>query len=93
MENKRLIPYSVYIPADLHIRLKKSAKHRQASSMVRDALQMFLDGNDAFRSGYNKGIKEAAKVVFECPEAQMVAVKGKDIGAYLCEQIQMLEMK
>jgi hypothetical protein len=29
-------------------------------------------------------------VVYECPEAQLVAVKGKDIGVYLKEQIELL---
>jgi hypothetical protein len=67
------------------------AKNRQASGMVRDAVVMMLDGNDAFISGYKKGIRDAAKVVYECEEAQMVAVKGKDIGAILTERIQELE--
>lgn len=59
--------------------------------MVRDAIRMIIDGNDAYQAGYRKGLEDASKVVFECPEAQMVAVKGKDIGAYLCEQIKSLE--
>jgi hypothetical protein len=54
---------------------------------------MALDGNDAFTSGYNKAIKDAAKVVYDSPEAQMIAVKGKDLGAILNDQIQALEIK
>jgi predicted transcriptional regulator len=88
---KRLVPYSVYIPKELHTKLKRVAKARKASSMVRDAIRMIIDGNDAYQAGYRKGLEDASKVVFECPEAQMVAVKGKDIGAYLCEQIKSLE--
>lgn len=88
---KRLVPYSLYIPKELHTKLKKAAKARKASSMVRDAIRMIIDGNDAYQAGYRKGLEDAAKVVFECPEAQMVAVKGKDIGAYLCDQIKSLE--
>ena len=90
---KKLVPYSLYIPADLHRKLKKAAKQRMASQLVRDGIQVILDGNDQFKSGYNKAIRDAAKVVYSCPEAQMVAVKGKDIGAFLKEQIELLEMK
>jgi len=87
---KRLVPYSVYIPRELHNRIKQLAKKRQASSMIRDAIQMLLEGNDAYRAGYRKGIEDAAKVVYDCPEAQMVAVKGRDVGALLKEQIEAL---
>lgn len=93
MEKKKLVPYSVHIPADCHARLKEVAKDRKASSMVRDAIIMILDGSDAYKSGYNAAVKEAAKVVFDCEEAQMVAVKGRDLGAILTERIQTLEMK
>jgi hypothetical protein len=90
---KRLVPYSVYLPADLHAKLTKAAKSRKASSIVRDAIRMIIDDNDAYKAGYKKGIDDASKVIFECPEAQMVAVKGKDMGAYLSDQIKMLVLK
>lgn len=88
---KRLVPYSVYIPKELHTKLKRVAKARKASSMVRDAIRMIIEGNDAYQAGYRKGLEDAAKVVYDCPEAQMVAIKGRDIGAYLCDQIKSLE--
>lgn len=90
MDKQRLIPYSVYLPADLHAQLKEQAKDRQASRLIRDAITMILAGSDTFRSGYIKGLKDAANVVYECPEAQMVAVKGKDLGAILTERIMEL---
>jgi predicted transcriptional regulator len=93
MDTKKLIPYSVYIPDDLYQKLKLLAKERKASVLIRDAISMALDGNDAFTSGYNKGIKDAAKIVYENPEAQMIAVKGKDLGSILTDQIYALEMK
>jgi hypothetical protein len=76
-----------------HKRLKALAKARQASALIRDAIVMMLDGNDLFKSGYNKGIRDAAKVVYDCKEAQMVAVHKRDVGVILTEQIQLLEMK
>ena len=93
MEQKKLGPYSVYLPVEQFDKLKAAAKDRKAASIVRDAIAMMLDGTDLFTSGYNKGIKDAAKVVYDCEEAQMIAIKGKDLGALLAEKIDLLEMK
>jgi hypothetical protein len=93
METKKLVPYSVYLPVEQFDKLKAAAKDRKAASIVRDAIAMMLDGNDLFTSGYNKGIKDAAKVVYDCEEAQMIAIKGKDLGALLAEKIDLLETK
>ena len=93
MEQKKLVPYSVYLPVEQFDKLKAAAKDRKAASIVRDAIAMMLDGNDLFTSGYNKGIKDAAKVVYDCEEAQMIAIKGKDLGALLAEKIDLLEVK
>lgn len=90
---RKLVPYSVYIPIGYHTKLKRLAKERKASALIRDAIQMILDGQDAYHAGYNKGIREAAKVVYDCEEAQMVAIKGKDMGAVLTERIKDLEIK
>lgn len=93
MERKKLVPYSFYLPSDLHEQLKQIAKERRASSMIRDAIRMILDGNETYISGYNNGIREAAQVVYDCEEAQMVAVKGRDLGAILTDRIKALEKK
>ena len=90
---KKMIPFSLYLPVEHHQKLKEVAKDRKASALVRDAITMLVDGNDAFKAGYNKAVRDAAKVVYDCQEAQMVAVKGRDLGAILTEQIQLLEMK
>lgn len=90
METKKLIPYSVYLPEKHVSILKELAKERKAASMVRDAVALLIEGNDAFNSGYNKGIKDAAKVVYECPEAQMVSIKGKNMSTFLSGQIKEL---
>jgi predicted DNA-binding protein len=93
METKKLIPYSVYLPVDMHSKLKELAKDRKAAGIVRDAITMILEGNDEYTSGYNKAIKDAAKIVYENEHAQMIAIKGKDLGAILTEQIDLLEIK
>lgn len=87
---KKLVPYSLYLPPELHRKLKKAAKYRQASSMVRDAIGMIIDGSTQYEAGYKKGLKDAAKIVYDNKEAQMIAVKGKDLGSILTEQIESL---
>lgn len=87
MVERKLRPYSVYISEHHYKQLRIAAKSRQAAALVRSAIEMVLDGKDAYTAGYNKGLEDAGKVVFDCPEAQMVAVKGKDIGLYLSENI------
>jgi hypothetical protein len=93
MDTKKLIPYSVYIPDSLYKKLKLLAKDRKASVLIRDAISMALDGNDAYTSGYNKAVKDASNVIYNNPEAQMIAIKGKDLGSILTEQIELLEIK
>jgi predicted transcriptional regulator len=93
MDTKKLVPYSVYLPVDLYKQLKEAAKERKASVLIREAISMILTGKNLFDSGYNKGLKDAAKVVYDCEEAQMIAIKGKDLGAILAEKIDLLEIK
>jgi hypothetical protein len=86
----KLVSYSVFIPEEHYKKLKEAARSRGAAALVRDGLSIILDNKEVFDAGYEKGIKDAAQVVYECPEAQLVAVKGRDIGVYLSEQIEML---
>lgn len=90
MATKRMIPYSVYIPVQYHDRLKAAAKERKASSLVRDALMLILDGGDVYNTAYNKGLDDAAQVVYDNREAQMIAVNRKDLASILADQIDML---
>jgi hypothetical protein len=93
MESKKLVPYSVYIPQEYYLKLKAAAKERRASVLIRDAIMMLCDNQDSYKLGYNRGVADAAKVVYDCEEAQMIAVKGKDLGAILAEKIDLLETK
>jgi len=91
MSTKKLIPYSVYIPEEYHNKLKEAAKQRKASSLVRDALIMIMDGGDIYKSGYNKALADAAQVIYDCKEAQMIAVNRRDLGVVLAEKIDALK--
>jgi hypothetical protein len=52
-----------------------------------------VDGTDVFNTGYNKGIQDAAKIIYNCQEAQMIAIKGRDMGDVLSELIEELVKK
>lgn len=90
---KRLIPYSVYLPADTHARLKKAGKSRQASTLVRNAIAMILDGSDTYKTGYKAGLHDAAHIVSNNAQAKMLRVENKDLGQLLYKQILALEPK
>jgi hypothetical protein len=72
-------------------KIKHLAKERKASSMVRDAIVMALDGNDEFKSGYNKGVRDAIKIVDACKDIEMIAIRGKYLNDLLAEQLSGLE--
>jgi len=88
---KKLMPYSVYLPMEYYDKIKHLAKERKASGLVRDAIVMALDGNDEFKSGYNKGVRDAIKIVDACKDIEMIAIRGKYLNDLLAEQISGLE--
>ena len=45
---KRMIPYAVHLPEDIYNKMKEAAKERRASSIVRDAIIMLLEGENVF---------------------------------------------
>lgn len=90
---KRMIPYSVYLPAELYSKLKKAGKNRQASTIVRQAIGMLLDDSNAFNAGYKKALSDAASIVGNNPSARMLIVEGQDLGTMMSKQILALETK
>ena len=80
MEKLKKIPYSVYLPPELHAKLTEVAQRRKASEMVRNAITMIIDGHDAYDSGYNQGLKDAIEVIQECKETYIVVVSGVDMS-------------
>jgi len=87
---KNLVPYSVYLPVEYHEKIKELAKQRKASSTVRDAICMILDGNDSYNAGYSKALKDAIKVIDSTKEIEHIAVKGKYLNDLLADQLKQL---
>jgi hypothetical protein len=83
----------VYLPAEHHKKLKAVAEKRKASELIRNAIQMILDGNDAYKSGYNAGLQDAIDVVQNCKETYIIIVNGVDMATYLSASIELLEKK
>lgn len=88
METKRLIPYSVHLSEEVYLALKAKAKSRQASSLVRDAITMILEGNDQFNSGYNKGIRDAMDVIHKDPHASIISIEDQRLADRLIDQLE-----
>ncbi len=85
-----LVPYSVYLPIEYHEKIKELAKERKASSTVRDAICMILDGDDSFKAGYNKAIRDAVKQIDACKDIEHIAVRGKYLSDILADQLKEL---
>lgn len=88
---KNLVPYSVYLPVEYYEKIKELAKQRKASSTVRDAICMIIDGDDKFAAGYNKALKDAIKTIDACKEIEHIAVRGKYLADVLADQIKQLK--
>ena len=93
METKRLIPYSVHLPDDIYAKLKAAAGERKASALVRDAITMIVSGTTPFNSGYNKGLKDASKVIQTDPTVKGLVINGIKVGATLADKIDKLTIK
>jgi len=87
----KLTPYTVYLPEEHYDKIREYAKKREASSVVRDAICSFIDGNDKFLAGYNKAIRDATKKVTAHPELKNIAIKSKAVSTMVAEVLSEME--
>lgn len=87
---KNLVPYSVYLPVEYHEKIKELAKQRKASSTVRDAICMVIDGDDKVRAGYKKALKDVIKIIDDIKEIEHIAVRGKYLNDLIAERVNQL---
>lgn len=90
MEAKRLIPYSVHLDEWIIKELRKKAKSRQASSLIRDAVSAVLKGHDNYAGGYNSGVLAAISMVENDVLANKISFEGKTISKHLADQLKEL---
>ena len=85
---KKLVPYNLYLYSDQVERLKKMAKERKASTVIRDAVYMVLDGKDQYAAGYNRGLADALAAVKDVEEFKiLLSINGKNVSKSLVEKI------
>jgi len=89
-DGKRLIPYSLYLPEYTYLQLKAKAKNRQASSMVRDAVTMILDGNDQFTAGYKQAVTDILRVIDANRTLNAIAYDGLCMAEMISDEIKDL---
>lgn len=90
MESKRLIPYSVHLPAEIYFKLKEAAGNRKASSLVRDAITLIVEGDDEFNGGYNKGVRDAIALIKEEQWCTTIGISGQSIAEYIEDLLEPL---
>lgn len=88
---KRLIPYSVHLPEELHIALREHAQNRKASSLVRDAITSMLKGGKPFDSGYNQAIRDVVKLIGKHDQANAISWHEVTIADDLVAEIEELQ--
>jgi len=91
MTDKKLVPYNLYLYTEHVDKLKKMAGQRKASSLVRDAVSMMLDGKDEYSAGYNRALKDAISAINSCKEIEHIAVRGKCLANILADSINAME--
>lgn len=90
MEDNRLIPYSVHLRKDIYDKLKQAAGQRKASGLVRDAITMLVEGDDAFNSGYNKGIRDAIEQIYEDDIASRIHFDDEVISNRIVAKLELM---
>lgn len=83
MENRKLIPYSVHLPPDIHAKLKEAAGARKASGLVRDAITLIIEGDDEFNGGYNKAVRDVVSLLHEDQWCTSLGIEGQSLAYYL----------
>lgn len=86
-DGKRMIPYSVHLSESTYTALKEHAKHRQASTLVRNAIDMILSKEDPFNAGYNQALRDVIKTIKAHKLANDLVFAGESIGDTLVTAI------
>lgn len=88
--SKRLVPYSLYLSEDTYNRLKSKAKNRQASSMVRDAINMLLDGDEQYTAGYKQAMKNVMRVIESNKLLNAIGYDGETLAKNIYKELSII---
>ena len=90
MEDNRLVPYSVHLKREVYDKLKLAAGQRKASALVRDAINMIVEGDDEFNGGYKKGIRDAMNLIENDLIASRLSIDDTTVSLHLCNQLETM---
>jgi len=91
MARENLVPVSFYLPKELYDKLKIAGANRKQSMLIRNAIQMIIDGNTTYNSGYNQAVKDAVEIVLLNEDAMTISVMDKKIGIKIADDLKTLE--
>jgi hypothetical protein len=91
MARENLVPISFYLPKELHDKLKIAGANRKQSMLIRNAIQMIIDNNSSFNSGYNQGLKDTIEVITSNEDAMTISISNRTIGMTIIDDIKTLE--
>jgi hypothetical protein len=91
MARENLVPISFYLPKELHDKLKIVGANRKQSMLIRNAIQMIIDNNSSFNSGYNQGLKDSIEVITSNEDAMTISISNRTIGITIIDDIKTLE--
>jgi len=90
MEPSRMIPYSVHLPEEVYKKLKEAAGSRKASALVRDAITLIVEGDDEFNGGYNKGVRDAVRLIQQNELCKAIGYYEDTLAKILSDQLEEL---
>ena len=90
---RKMIPYSVYVPPEMHEELVAKAKSGEASSLIRKAIRLLLNDNNQFKAGYNQAILDVVKLIGKTTGINKIAYEGKYIDTLIVDRVKTLEMQ
>jgi predicted DNA-binding protein len=91
METKRMIPFSVYLPSDMHQAMTEIAKGRKASSMVREAISMLINDMDVYDSAYNNALGDVAHQIEQDSLLSSISCDGENLAKRVVNTINLLQ--
>ena len=74
----------------MYMLLKSKAKNRQASTMVRDAVTMILEGNDQFTAGYQQAGKDVLRLIESNKTLNSIAFDGLSMAEMIFDEVENL---
>lgn len=87
---KRLIPYSVHLPEDVFLLVKKAAGERKAAGLIREAIVSFVGQRDLFDKGYSAGLEAAMKKVANNKLANAIAYDQQTMADIINKDLEKL---